>query len=119
MKETVLIIILGILLAILLLQWLFMLKQKAAQKNIEANDKDGVYIFTSQTCAVCNQMKKTCSDLIGHKQITVFDVIENKDIAIKYKIMSVPTTVVIKDGKIAKIFYGFIKPMELSQWLSK
>lgn len=119
MKETVLIIILGILLAILLLQRLFMLKQKAAQKNIEANDKDGIYIFASQTCAICNQIKKTYTDLIEHKQITVFDIIQDKGMAIKYKIMSVPTTVVIKDGKIAKIFYGFIKPMELSQWLSK
>ncbi len=119
MKETVLIIILGILLAMLLLQKLFMLKQKAAHKNIQAKNKDGIYIFTSPTCAICNQIKKVYSDLIEHKLITIFDVIQDKDIAIKYKIMSVPTTVVIKDEKIAMIFYGFIKPVELSQWLSK
>lgn len=115
----VLIISLGILLTIALLQRLFMLKQKAAQKNIGANDKDGIYIFTSQTCAICNQMKKTYSDLIEHKQITVFDVIQYKDMAIKYRIMSVPTTIVIKDARVAKISYGFIKPVEISQWLSK
>jgi thioredoxin-like negative regulator of GroEL len=96
-----------------------MLKQKAAQKNIEANDKDGIYIFTSQTCAICNQMKKTYSDLIEHKQITIVDVVKNRDMATGYKIMSVPTTVVIKERKVAQIFYGFVKLEELSQWLSK
>lgn len=95
-----------------------MLKQKAAHKNIEANDKDGIYIFTSPTCAICNQMKKTYSDIIEHKQITIVDVVQNREMAISYKIMSVPTTLVIKERKVVQMFYGFVKIAELSPWLT-
>ena len=117
MKEILLLAGLALIVAIALGQIYLRSRQKAALAHIEPRDADGIYLFASPTCAICMQMKRIYADRIREASIKVIDITEQSDLARQYGILSVPTTIVIHQGKAAKTFLGFVKPAELVMWL--
>ena len=117
MKAIILSVALFLLLAFIIQQSL-MLKNKTSQKRSNVQEKDGIYVFTSPVCAVCVRMKGMHAALMARSQIQFVDVMEHPDTADRYHIKSVPTTVIVRDGKIAQLFYGLVTPSELALWLT-
>ena len=114
MKETILWAGLGIIVALLLLQRFVLFKQKTAQLSLQTQDDDGVYLFTSASCAVCAQMKKIHAASIEQGRIVVRDVMEQRAWAAQYKIMIVPTTIVVRKGSVAQVWHGIVQTAVLS-----
>lgn len=117
MKEILLLAGAALILSIALWQIRLRYKQTQALAHIETNDADGIYLFTSPSCATCMQMKRTYAERIREETIKLIDITVQSGLARQYGILSVPTTVVIRQGKAAKIFLGFVKPAELAAWL--
>ena len=117
MKETILWVGLGIIVILLLLQRFVLFKQKTAQLSLVTQDNDGVYLFTSARCAVCAQMKKIHAASIEQGRIVVRDVMEQPAWATQYKIMTVPTTLVIRKGSVSQVWHGVVQAVVLSPWL--
>lgn len=67
--------------------------------------------FEKNDCAPCNQVSDFLdSKGISYEKINPFD---NPDLAIRFKVRTVPTVIVLKDDEETKRIIGF-KPEELS-----
>lgn len=68
-----------------------------------------VYFFASW-CGVCSTQGPIIDELVfdsvGKIKIAKLMVDDNKDIALKFRVMSVPTMLLIKDGKEVKRMVG-------------
>ena len=67
----------------------------------ETLEEDKSYLFTTKTCPNC----KTAKEALDKRKIPyqVIDAQEEKELTKKYKIMSAPTLVVIKDGEMKRV----------------
>ncbi|MHB9119694.1 MAG: thioredoxin family protein [Burkholderiales bacterium] len=116
MKEIILISCAAIIAASLLLQW-FLASSQKTMKNRPAHEKDGIYLFTSPTCPICAQLKKTFSSEKTDGKIALIDITENTEMARHFNIRSVPTTIVVQNGIVAETFIGLAASSKLSKWL--
>ncbi len=72
--------------------------------------ENGILYFYSPKCGACKMMEKTInnlSSLTDVLKINVFDG-KNENIVKNMNIMATPTTVVIKEGKVKKVFIGVV-----------
>lgn len=68
--------------------------------------------FEKNDCAPCDQVSNVLDTQgIAYEKINPFD---NPDMAIKYKVRTVPTVIVLENDQETKRIIGF-KPEELSQ----
>lgn len=116
MKEVILISGVVVIVASLLFQWFLVSSQKTL-KNQPANEKDGVYLFTSPTCPMCAQLKNTFSAEKTGGKIALIDITENTEMARHFNIRSVPTAIVIQNGMVTETFIGLAAASKLSKWL--
>lgn len=82
--------------------------QNAAQRRLRTGDDDGIYVFTSATCPVCRSMKQRFAGRREVEQVIWVDVQERREMAERYRIRSVPTTIVLADGQVASATTGFV-----------
>ena len=75
----------------------------AVEKTVAENVSEAPVklLFTTSTCPNCAIAKKALED--AHMEYKVVDAEEHKDLAKKYKIMSAPTLVVIKEDGVEKL----------------
>jgi len=75
--------------------------------------------FSASWCGPCKMFKPVVNQLIedGH-DIEIVDVDENRDLAIQYQVMSVPTIVVEEDGQIVDSVLGATSREDIIQRLS-
>ncbi len=116
MKEIILISCVIAIVGALLFQWFLASSQKTL-KHQPTNEKDGVYLFTSPTCPICAQLKKTFSPEKVDGKIVLVDITENTEMARSFNIRSVPTTIVVQNGRVAETFIGLAASSRLSKWL--
>ncbi len=72
--------------------------------------ENGILYFYSPRCGACKMMEKTInnfSHVTDVLKINVFDK-KNENIVKSMNIMATPTTVVIKKGKVKKVFIGVV-----------
>lgn len=66
--------------------------------------------FSATWCGPCKMMapvlEKLAEEYSGKVLIGKIDVEENMDIAMKYRVMNVPTLLIFKDGKILNTMVG-------------
>lgn len=119
MKEALLIV--GVTLILTMVMWQIGLRyrQKQVLANIETQDPDGIYLFTTPTCAVCREMKRVYAGSIHDETIRTIDVVAHSDFAKRYGILGVPAIVVLRQGRVAETFLGFVKPAELMAWFPR
>lgn len=88
----------------------------------EEEVKPTLVVFSADWCAYCQKAKK---DMVQEKDLKAalekFNVIEadfdvDKELVKKYNIRSIPTFVIIKDGKATKKT-GYSKPKDLLDFL--
>lgn len=67
-----------------------------------------LWIFKSQTCVPCKALSTMLKDTnVNVDQITTIDTSSGKDIFMEYNVRSVPTSIILKDGKEVDRHVGY------------
>lgn len=73
--------------------------------------------FYADWCGPCKMMapiiEELAQELKGKAKIGKINVDQNQELAMKYRVMSIPTLVIFKDGKEFKRFVGVTDKKEL------
>ncbi len=73
--------------------------------------------FFATWCGPCNMLSPIISEIANEYSNSVkvckVNIDENQDLALKYNIMSVPTLIFLKNGKVVKSSIGFCSKSEL------
>ncbi len=81
-----------------------MKKRKVSFKDLINSKKPVIVDFAAEWCQPCKMQKPILQRLAkeesGKIKIITVDIDKNKSVAAKYQIMSVPTIVIFKEGKI-------------------
>ena len=73
--------------------------------------------FTASWCESCKSMAKSLDEEDTDINIEVVDIDSNPDLAVMYKVRSIPTLIFIKDNKELKRIVGVKRPSELKEWI--
>lgn len=76
-----------------------------------------VFFFKTNWCKHCLFMKKQLEDLNDNFEITEVEYLKDKELFLKYRIMSFPTIIIEKNGKISKVLIGLQKKEILQKYL--
>lgn len=93
------------------------LKSKRMQgKRVELL-RDGVVYFYSERCGACRLMKSEVEKLKGKVEVLEVDVTkpEGYRLVRELGIMATPTTLVVRDGIIKRVFVGVVKHQVILQ----
>ncbi|MCX8076051.1 MAG: thioredoxin family protein [Aquificaceae bacterium] len=90
-------------------------RSKEMQGKAFTQLRDGVVYFYSERCGACKLMKPEVERLKEKVQVLEMDVSrpEGFKLAQELGVMATPTTVVVKDGIIRKVFVGVVKYQKL------
>lgn len=84
-------------------------------------DKPVLVDFFAAWCGPCQMMAPTIDELAGELKDKAYvfkvDIDKEHDLANKYQVMSIPTLLVFKDGKVAKQFNGVTEKKDLEEAL--
>ena len=78
--------------------------------------------FYADWCGPCKMLAPVIDEIAQENddiKVAKINVDENSDIALDYKVMSIPTLVVIKDGKEVARTVGVVDKKEILEMLSK
>lgn len=97
-----------------------MLKYLENENFNEVIDQDKVLVdFYAEWCGPCKMLTPVLERLSEDYEIVKVDVDKHFEIAKEYGIMSVPTLIIFKNGKIAKQMIGFMGYDELKDELER
>lgn len=93
---------------------------KITSENFETevlkSDKTVLIDFYADWCGPCKMMSPIIDQIAEEKsniKVGKINIDENQDLAMKYDIMSIPTIVIFKNGKIGKTFVGVTDKNEI------
>ena len=91
------------------------------ENEILKSDKVCLVDFYADWCGPCKMMSpvidKIAEELGESVKVGKVNSDENRDLVIKYQIMSIPSIFVIKDGKVIKNFVGVTSKDEIMGYL--
>ena len=91
------------------------------ENEILKSDKVCLVDFYADWCGPCKMMSPVIDKIaeeLGEKvKVGKVNSDENRDLVIKYQIMSIPSIFVIKDGKVVKNFVGVTPKDEIMGYL--
>lgn len=99
------------------------MKKKATFKDILRTDKPVLVDFAAEWCGPCKAQKPILKQLVSkvgsNARVVTIDVDRNKAVASKYKVMSVPTLAIFKNGKLVWRESGVKQLSQLEQLIAK
>jgi thioredoxin 1 len=104
-------------------QWLKPRLVRAIDSAEEATGKPTLLVFTGEYCAVCKfqqapVIERLMTGLGNAVAVNQVDVSDRPDLAGKYKVLTLPTTVVLNPaGQVAHINYGLADQSQLESQL--
>jgi len=99
------------------------MKRKATFKDIINTSKPVLVDFAAEWCGPCKMQKPILKQLVSkigsQARVVTIDVDKNKTLAQKYRIMSVPTLAIFKNGKLVWRESGVKQVSQLETLLGK
>lgn len=97
---------------------------KGNEQNFESLIQKGVVVvdFFATWCGPCKMLGPVLEELAQNRseiQIIKMDVDENPNLSRTYGIMSVPTILLFKDGKLIDKKTGFMPKELLTEWIEE
>lgn len=87
------------------------------EEEVLKADKPVIIDFYADWCGPCRMMSPIIDEIAEEKADSIkvgkVNVDENQDLAMKYGVMSIPTIVIIKNGKVEKTFVGVREKSEI------
>lgn len=87
------------------------------EKEVLKSDKPVIVDFYADWCGPCRMMSPVIDEIAEEKadiiKVGKVNVDENQDLAMEYGVMSIPTIVLIKNGKVDKTFVGVRSKSEI------
>lgn len=82
---------------------------KLENQNLKELVASGVHLvdFFADWCGPCKMLMPVLEGISDKIDIIKVNVDEHQDLAMEYGVMSIPTLIVFKDGKIVKQMLGF------------
>lgn len=107
---------------VILFMFLVQLFARWKAKRLEGKDlkefgRNVILYFYSPSCGACRRMEPEVEALSKKAKVKKIDVsnVEGLNLARKLGILGTPTTVVVKNGKVAKVFMGIQKAEKILQ----
>lgn len=87
--------------------------------EVETKDKRVVVDFHATWCGPCKMLGSVMEKYIEthDDEIIKIDIDNNPNLVNKFNIMSVPTLIILNDGKEEKRISGFMSLDELKEWI--
>ncbi len=99
------------------------LNQNEFENHVLKDDKLVLVDFFATWCMPCKMLGPVLEGVSGkvedYAKIVKIDVDENTDLARKYGVMSIPTMILIKDGKEIDRLMGFRQEQQIIEVLEK
>ena len=93
------------------------------EEKVLKADKPVLVDFYSDTCIPCKQMAGILGDIEDENEDAIYiykvNVNYDKDLAARYKVMSAPTLIFLKDGEQIERLTGAKKAAELEEIIDK
>ena len=93
------------------------------EEKVLKADRPVLVDFYSDTCIPCKQMAGILGDIEDENEDAIYiykvNVNYDKDLAARYKVMSAPTLIFLKDGKQIERLTGAKKAAELEEIIDK
>lgn len=91
-------------------------------ENFEAETSKGLVLvdFWAEWCGPCKMLGPIFEELSGEIEQVKFakvDISENQDLAQKFSVMSIPTLILLKDGKEEDRMMGVVPKEALKDWI--
>ncbi len=94
---------------------------KNYEEEVLKSDRPILIDFYADWCGPCRMMSPIIDEIaekISDKvKVGKINVDENQDLAMKYEVMSIPTIVIIEDGKVKNKFVGVRDKNEIMSYL--
>lgn len=77
--------------------------------------------FFATWCGPCKMLSPILEEMVNERssvKIVKVDIDESMDLARRYGIMSVPTLILFKDGKLISQTTGFMPKTDLENWIN-
>lgn len=86
-------------------------------KEVIQSEKNVLVDFYADWCGPCKMLSPIIDEIaneLGEKiKVCKLNVDENQDLAIEYEVMSIPTVIIFKDGKVANRLVGLRDKKEI------
>ena len=99
--------------------------KKINTEEFNEMDKTGLVVadFNATWCGPCRMLapvlEELSEDYKGKAKFVAIDTDENHDLAVDFKIMSIPAVIILKDGVQAGKNIGFVQKAELAALIDK
>ncbi|MBP3707310.1 MAG: thioredoxin [Clostridia bacterium] len=95
------------------------LNRENFESEVVKSNQTVIVDFYATWCAPCRMMSPIidaiAEELNGTIKVGKVDCDENQELAISYSVMSIPTIIIFKEGKVAKQFVGVTDKTELME----
>lgn len=99
----------------------FKITSENYEKEVLKSDKPVLIDFYADWCGPCRMMSpiidEIAEEMSGEVKIGKINVDENQDLAMEYGVMSIPTIVILENGKVKKTFVGVRDKNEIKEAL--